>query len=302
MEPDRISVCICTFRRPDLLARLLDALSAQVVSPGFSFDVVVVDNDERRTAETTVRTFACRSTVPITYDCEPERNISLTRNRAVRDASGDLIAFIDDDEYPAPDWLSRLHTTLTTSGADGVLGPVVADFPPGAPRWLERARVFDRRRLATGARIAEGDARTGNVLLRRSLFRNHECWFDPAFGRTGGEDSDFFARQWQRGAVFVWCDEAAVRETVPPERWTASFHIKRLLRAGTLDGEWLRDKRLTSRGMLAKNIVLLGACAALTLPSFLAPKHVRMRVLQKVAYCSGVVTAYFGLSLLRYRD
>ena len=41
----------------------------------------------------------------IDYFVEPERNISLARNRSVRASKGDLIAFIDDDEFPDRDWL-----------------------------------------------------------------------------------------------------------------------------------------------------------------------------------------------------
>jgi glycosyltransferase involved in cell wall biosynthesis len=299
-ERDRISVCICTFKRPDLLGRLLAAVSAQITEDRFAFDVVVVDNDARRSAEAVTRAFAAEAGIATTYECETEQNISLARNRAVRCATGNLVAFIDDDEWPARDWLAQLYGTLKAHRADGVLGPVLPDFPPASPPWLRKAGVFARSRHATGTRISAGDGRTGNVLFARSLFRGGELWFDPAFGRTGGEDTDFFARHTDRH--FLWCDEAVAFETVPPERWTASFHIKRLLRAGTLDGEWMRERRASTRGLLARNMMILCACAALTPPSLLLPKHVRMRVFQKAAYCGGIVTAYFGLSLLRYRE
>ena len=302
MTRDRISVCVCTFRRPESLGRLLESLARQVVGHTFCFDVIVVDNDKSRSAEGVVRSFAERTGMATFYDCEPERNISLTRNRAVLNATGNLVAFIDDDEYPAEEWLVQLYRTLKRQGADGVLGPVLPDFPPDAPRWLRKGRFFDRRRLPTGAYIADGDGRTGNVLLLRSIFTEGGCWFDPAFGRTGGEDSDFFQRQFRSGGKFVWCDEAAVYENVPPERWKVSFLLKRLLRAGTGDGELMRARKLPSRGMVARNFAILCACAVLTPPSLFLPKHDWMRLLQKGAYCSGVITAYFGLSILRYRD
>jgi cellulose synthase/poly-beta-1,6-N-acetylglucosamine synthase-like glycosyltransferase len=285
-----------------LLGELLAALAGQNAGPDFSLDVVVVDNDRNRSSEAIVRDFAARSAVPVTYDCEPERNISLTRNRAVRNATGNLIAFIDDDECPPSDWLGHLHRTFKAHDVQGVLGPVVPDFPAAAPAWLRKGGVFSRRRLQTGARIGEGDGRTGNVLLRRSIFTDGQCWFDPAFGRTGGEDSDFFSRQFKTGAVFVWCDEAEVSETVPPERWTVAFHLKRLLRAGTLDGEWMRAGKMPSEGLIVRNIAVFGACLVLGLPALLLPKHLRMRVWQKLAYSGGLLAAYCGISLLRNRD
>lgn len=303
MSADRISVCVCTFRRAALLERLLGALVAQRTDGTFSYDVVVVDNDRDRSSEEVVRRARYESSIHISYDCETERNISVTRNRGVRNAGGNLIAFIDDDECPAEDWLLQLHGTYAAHPCDGVLAPVIPDFPPTAPSWLKKAGVFRRRRLATGTRIGEGDGRTGNVLLRRALFTGDACWFDPAFGRTGGEDSDFFHRQVERGGVFVWCDEAAVTEAVPPDRWTVAFHVKRLLRAGTTDGELMRTGKLPSQGLIARNLLILCACAAATPFSMLIlPKHQWMRVAQKLAYCGGVVSAYFGFSILRYRD
>src|SRR5438045_903343 len=88
---DRISVCICTYRRPALLGRLLDAMCGQIADPTFAFEIVVVDNDERRSAEAVVTERAARSPVDIRYDCEPQRNISLARNRAVKTANGNLV-------------------------------------------------------------------------------------------------------------------------------------------------------------------------------------------------------------------
>jgi glycosyltransferase involved in cell wall biosynthesis len=299
---DRISVCICTFKRPELLDRLLRALEQQVIDETFAFDVVVVDNDAGRSAEPTVSACRQRGTLHLTYDCEPEQNISLTRNRAVRNATGNLIAFIDDDEAPVAGWLASLHRTLTTYAADGVLGPVIAEFGPGTPEWIQRGPFFHRRRLATGTGISAKDARTGNLLLRRSIFADGEVWFDPAFGRTGGEDSDFFWRRSRTGRRFVWCDEAAAYEVVPPERCTASYHVKRYLRSGTLDGERMRAGRLASQGAIARNAVIFCGCAAIAPFTLVLRKHISTRVFQKMAYCSGILTAYYGLSLLRYRD
>jgi hypothetical protein len=143
--------------------------------------------------------------------------------------------------------------------------------------------------------------RTGNVLLKRSLFVDGELWFDPAFGRTGGEDSDFFSRRLANGRVFVWCDEAVAHEVVPPERWKGSFHIKRHWRSGTLAGEWVRDGRLPSVFFL-KNMLALSACAVAVPVSLVLPKHLRMRVAQKLAYCVGLLNGFVGFSMLRYRD
>jgi glycosyltransferase involved in cell wall biosynthesis len=299
--PPGVSVCVCTYRRPELLERLLVALEGQQTDGAFAFEVVVVDNDPDRSAESVVERRAPASPTAVRYAHEPQRNISLARNRAVAMAAGALLALIDDDELPQRDWIARLVSELTRTGADGVMAPVVPVFPAGAPQWLLRGRFLHRRRHASGTQVGAADTRTGNALLRRTLFGSGELWFDPAFGRTGGEDSDFFTRQIAMGRRFVWCDEAAVTEDVPRDRWSASFHVRRLWRSGTLSGEWIRQGRRPVR-LVGRSALLLSACLAAAPLSLLVRKHLRVRLLQKLAYSAGVVTAFGGWSPLRVRD
>src|SRR5690349_9045423 len=99
-----ITVCVCTYRRPLLLARLLQELCLQETNDLFSYSMVVADNDAQRSAEETVMNFASSSAIPITYCCESKQNIALARNRAIVASTGDYIAFIDDDEFPVTRW------------------------------------------------------------------------------------------------------------------------------------------------------------------------------------------------------
>jgi len=108
-ERKHISVCICSYRRPHLLKRLLETLGPQDTGGSFTYSIVVVDNDHRRTAEAVVRDFAAASPIPVTYCVEPRQNIARARNRAVENADGDFVAFIDDDEFPTTQWLLNLY-------------------------------------------------------------------------------------------------------------------------------------------------------------------------------------------------
>ena len=101
-----------------MLAKALKDVIAQVTASKFSYEVVVVDNDSRRSAEDTVRRFQSTNELKIIYDCEPEQNIALARNRAIQNATGNFIAFMDDDEYPVKDWLARLYHTMKEYNAE----------------------------------------------------------------------------------------------------------------------------------------------------------------------------------------
>ena len=105
MQLPHISVCICTFKRPELLRELLDRLNDQRTDGLFAYCVVVADNDPEQSARPVATALSPTSRLRVTYCSEPRQNIALARNKALQHAEGDFIAFIDDDEYPEDDWL-----------------------------------------------------------------------------------------------------------------------------------------------------------------------------------------------------
>lgn len=235
-----ISVCVCTYQRPRYLDLLLQSLSRQKIGDAFSYSVVVIDNDSTGSARDTVDRFGKDSVLSVTYDCEPIKNISLARNRGIhRSPEGSHIAFIDDDEFVREDWLYNLYSTMTSRGADGVLGPVIPSFEGAPPKWVESSRVLSRSSFKTGTWISDVRyTRTGNVLLARALFDAAlNPPFDPKYGETGGEDSEFFRTMIGLGKKFVWCNEAPVFEHVSPDRLTRRYHAKRALLRGSVCGQ-----------------------------------------------------------------
>ncbi len=225
-----IGVCICTFKRPALLERLLDALGCQETNGKFTFSVVVVDNDAAGSAREVVEASRQRALIAIAYQLEPRQNIALARNRALSASEGSFHAFIDDDECPPPKWLLTLWSALTRFDAAGVLGPVDPEFESGAPEWVKRGGFFDRPTHPTGMKLEWRQCRTGNVLFRSSILDGLDEPFNPAC--LSGEDQDFFRRCIERGFEFVWCHEAGVHEFVPQSRWKRGFLVRRALFRG----------------------------------------------------------------------
>ncbi len=227
-----ICMCICTYRRPQLLKRLLGELRAQDTDGLFSYSIVVADNDDQRSAEPVVSAFAASSSVSIRYCVEPQQNIALARNKAIENANGDFVGFIDDDEFPTKSWLLTLFKACNQYDVDGVLGPVKPHFDEEPPRWVVQSKLFDRPTYPTGFVIDWRKGRTGNCLLKRRVFEASAPPFRPDF-RTG-EDQDFFRRMIEKGHVFIWCDEAVAYEVVPPIRWKTTFMLRKALLRGAV--------------------------------------------------------------------
>ena len=235
-RPKHISVCVCTYKRPHLLKRLLHELRDQETSGLFTYSIVVADNDRLQSARALISEFAASSTLAIKYCVEPRQNIALARNKAVENASGDFVAFIDDDEFPAKGWLLALFKACEKYQVDGVLGPVKRHFEEEPPRWILKSQFYERRIKPTGSAVEWCEARTGNVLVKRELFEVGEQPFSPEF--RAGEDQDFFRRMIEKGHRFIWSAEAPAYEIVPPTRWKRRYTKLWLLgsKAGALVG------------------------------------------------------------------
>lgn len=224
-----VSVCIATHYRNESLDCLLDDLAAQECRPD---EVVIVDNSAEGHASPVVVRRRAGAPFRLVYEIQPVRSISLTRNRTVELASGEWLAFIDDDERASPEWLGKLVDAALRFEAGAVLGPVLPIVPAQAPGWIRKGHFYDWPRLPTGTVIPRNRLRFGNVLIHSSLLGGSQAVFNPAYGLTGGEDGVLLSRLAQDGAKIIWCDEAVVMEPVETMRLSLHWLVLRALRGG----------------------------------------------------------------------
>lgn len=292
-----ITVCICTYKRSQLIARTLEALQDQEMSVEVSYSIVVVDNDASRSAQATVSEFSDRGSVPIKYVVEPQKNIALARNKALENADGDFVVFIDDDEFPSQRWLLNLLETCRKYKVDGVLGPVVPDFESQPPEWILKGAFFERPNYETGRKLAWRETRTGNVLLHKSVLADKDARFNPIFD-TGGEDVDFFRRMTERGHAFVWCKEAPVYEVVPASRCKLSYLLKRALLRGSNFPKH-RKNRLEN---ILKSLIAVPAYTLMLPVLVVFGCHKAVSYLVKLCDHVGRLLAFVGVNLVTQRE
>ena len=284
-----ISVCICTFKRPHFLKRLLEELKRQETRDEFTYSIVVADNDHSRSAERVVSQFAATSPVPVCYCVEPRQNIARTRNKAIENATGDYIAFIDDDEFPIVRWLLTLFDACHTYNADGVLGSVKPHYDEGTPKWFIRAKFYERETYPTGFVIDWRKGRTGNVLLKRSVFCGEIAPFRPEF--RSGEDQDFFYRMIEKGHRFVWCNEAVAHEVLPPTRWKRTYLLRRALLRGAMGTQ----NTAFGANDVVKSVIAVPAYIVLLPVAAVAGHHRFMKMLVSLCDHLGKLLALVGI-------
>lgn len=290
VKSPHVCVCVCTFKREKLLEKLLVALSLQITHGDFTYSVVVADNDRNRSARKIVERVSSLVEMDLVYCHEAVQNIAMARNRALRYARGNYVAFIDDDEVPPENWLATMLMTCRKYGAAGVLAPVRPYFENEPPRWLVKGKFCDRPEHTTGHIMRWRETRTGNVLLEKRILEGMEEPFQVQFG-SGGEDQDFFRRLIERGETFLWCNEGAVYELVPPDRWTRSYMIKRALLRG------LNEKHLTGLSGVCKSLVALPVYSMVLPLLFLAGQSIFMRYVIKICDHAGKVIGFAGIKI-----
>jgi glycosyltransferase involved in cell wall biosynthesis len=269
---NHVSVCICTFKRPTFLKRLLDHVAELQTGGRYTYSIVVVDNDPQRSGEAVCNEFMRRRPQPtLTYCVQPQQSIALTRNKAIEVATGEFIAFIDDDEFPVDHWLLELYLTCTSMQVAGALGPVKRHFDQQPPSWILKGSFFERPTHPTGFELSWRTTRTGNVLFRRDILEPGALPFRPEF--RGGSDVDFFRLRMAKGHRFVWCNDAVVYESIPPARWKRRYMLRRALLGGI--GAALRREGFVST---AKSIIAV-PLYTLVLPFALLLGHHRFMTL-----------------------
>lgn len=227
-----ISVLIASMGRPHL-AETLASLASASPPAGEGVEVIVADDS----ADGRARALVAGLDLPLDVKVVSvgAGNVAIARNALLEAAGGDTLIFVDDDETVEPDWLEGHVSAARDFAADAVLGPVHPVYPDGTPAWFVAADpLFQDWNWSDDGRVTPY-GRTGNTLIRRAALG--ELRFDPAFGRTGGEDHDFFLRFAAAGHKMVVTDRARASERVPAGRATVGYVLRRALRGGQIYGQ-----------------------------------------------------------------
>ena len=260
----RIAICIASYQRPVLLCDLLKSINACQRPDGIQVELRIIDNDATGSARAVVDDFRQTAShfAAIHYAVESRQTIAHARNSAIDMGPADAYLFVDDDETVSSTWLIELIRCANNHQADAVFGPVLAKLGELSGGWQEQGRFFEKSVAATGTSINWQETRTSNTLVRGKWFNHMNYRFDSKLGRSGGSDSDLFARISAQGANFISCREAVVEEYVPASRATLSWLWKRAYRNGLIYERNLRQtapvnhplaracKRLAATGLL----------------------------------------------------
>jgi glycosyltransferase involved in cell wall biosynthesis len=224
----KLDVVIPTYNRSTLLRKALGSLLNARIPTGLDVKIIAVDNNS------TDDTKAVITELGVSYVFEKRQGRSPALNAGIAVATGDLVAFIDDDEEVDASWYETILAAFTEHDVDFVGGPYVPRFEGDVPEWLPKSHTAVVGIVDGGNKVVPFDASYPGILMggnavftRQTLERVGP--YSTALGRSGTrllscEDEDMYQRLMAMGARGLYLPQLIVYHFIPRERLTKRYH------------------------------------------------------------------------------
>ncbi|MGB3547693.1 MAG: hormogonium polysaccharide biosynthesis glycosyltransferase HpsE [Saprospiraceae bacterium] len=139
------SVAVCTYNGADRVGKVLEYLYVQKGTEKFGWEIIVIDNNSSDQTRAVIEHYQSlwRGSVPVKYCFESKQGLAFARQRAVEEARGELIGFLDDDNLPGPDWVAKAFSFAQSRPKAGAYGSyIVGQFETNPPENFERIAAF----------------------------------------------------------------------------------------------------------------------------------------------------------------
>jgi glycosyltransferase involved in cell wall biosynthesis len=192
-----VSIIICTRNRADSLKPTLESIGRALVPPGWNVELLVVDNGSTDHTHAVINA-ARGSNVILRSTHEPKAGLCHARNTGLRETSGQIILFTDDDIRVPLYWIEGMCRPIVDGVADAVAGGVI--FPPPITDALARPPYSSRRSWFASTeeldRAAPKRLVGANMAFhRRVLDRVPGFELELGPGALGFHDETLFSRQ-----------------------------------------------------------------------------------------------------------
>ena len=234
-----LTILVCTHNRADLLRGALESLEGQNLS-GEQFEVLVVDNASTDHTPAVVAEVGARGRIDIRCLHEAQLGLDAARNRGVKEAGGEIIAFLDDDARARSDWAEEVLAGFARHDASVLGGRVDLIWDVPRPAWFSDVLLRYLIHCDYGPEVVAVASPPWlygtNVAFRKSLFEEIGLFrldLDrKGASLMGGGDTEFFERAHARGHRLLYLPSLVVRHLVPTFRLTRAFFRERLFYSG----------------------------------------------------------------------
>lgn len=251
----RFSFITCTYNRDKYIGQTLQSVCDQKY-PDNNYEIIVIDNNSTDNTASICEEF--RAEYPnknFRYFKEMNQGLSFALNRGIKEAQGEYLIFVDDDETIIPQHLERLDNHLRTYPEAVLCGtPVIPVYEIPEPKWMSR---FTQRLIGgyfdQGKEVKILEAKnypgTGHTIIKKELYERYGN-YNTELGRKGtsligAEDKDMFNRLKNNNIVCYYLPDIPIYHHIPPNKMTDEFFHKLTYSIGK--SERIRTKAVSEK-------------------------------------------------------
>lgn len=248
----KLSIIVCTYNRSDFIGDCLNSIIEQVGSKG-DIEVLVVDNASTDSTEDIVKSFGDNG---VSYFYEENQGLSYARNRGYSEASGEWVAYVDDDAILRPGWLDSVLFSISYYGFDIFGGPYYSWYRDGKKSWFPDIYGSNTKWLNYSVpQTIEKEVSGGNAVYKKELL-DKSPGFPVDVGMAGSKmayGEETYLIRWMRKELNVkvgFVPSMAIDHYVPLHKQELSWYVKRAYSEG-------RDFSIRNGGAKSRSIYML---------------------------------------------
>jgi glycosyltransferase involved in cell wall biosynthesis len=226
-----LSIIICTHNNSRLLEQAIKSLDVQMNDLNTGQEIIVVDNNSKDDTAEVVKKYEDKK---LKYVFERKIGLSNARNTGIKNSSGKIIAFLDDDVLVDKAWVENLLKYFDDPKAMCVGGRILPWWECSPPTWLLQGDYFYMLALLDlgekPIQLYKPTLWGANISFRREVFSKHGN-FNTKLGRKGkkllgGEETELLNKLISAGDKILYAPDAIVRHFVQSKRMKRRYLIK----------------------------------------------------------------------------
>jgi glycosyltransferase involved in cell wall biosynthesis len=241
---------LCTYNRAESLKKTLDSFVGMTVPNNISWELLIIDNNSSDHTKNLVKEFHDNAQLPIRYFLEERQGLSHARNRGIREASGEIIAFTDDDVIIDKLWLQNIGKDFKILAAACIGGKILPIWEHEPPAWLSKEFYSYLALLDLGeeyVRLTKPTLWGANFSVRSAMFKKYGL-FNTDVGRTptklyGLEETFFIETLIQNKETVMYSPYMLVHHCIPKKRLKKSYFRKWHFDQGELKGLQISNRK-----------------------------------------------------------
>lgn len=292
-----ISVAVCTYNRADVLPKCLESLADQTAYSEL-FEVLIIDNNSTDDTKKIALDF-CEKHNNFKYIFEKKQGLSQARNRAIEEAQGGYLAYIDDDAIADKEWLKKIGSVIKNNRDIAAFGGMILPwYNKEKPKWFKdefATHSYGKQHFQLTEQNCPFGLSGSNMIFKKEILNKYNG-FPTEYGMTGdkiafGEESFLFNKMLKSHENIQYFPEIFVHHLVSEKSYSLKDAFKRSIQNGKAIAQ-IRGSKLLSLDFIKKFSMFCLSFFELSifaLPGFFS-KALLYKKLKKFGYFAGYIT------------